>query len=112
MAYLFTKTDALIVYRIQQRMRLRPSVDCMKMKKEKIWLATSSGIYYYESGEMTLVADDDVVAPDVTAISGYRSYVYAIVNNDTIVNIKDDQIVSKISKMEYTEEDLNNLFCR
>ncbi len=76
----------------------------------KIWLATSSGIYYYESGEMTLVADDDVVAPDVTAISGYRSYVYAIVNNDTIVNIKDDQIVSKISKMEYTEEDLNSLF--
>ena len=64
----------------------------------KIWLATSSGIYYYESGEMTLVADDDVVAPDVTAISGYRSYVYAIVNNDTIVNIKDDQIVSKISR--------------
>ena len=38
MAYLFTKTDALIVYRIQQRMRLRPSVDCMKTKKEKYGL--------------------------------------------------------------------------
>ena len=67
---------------------------------------------YLESigDSIVVVADDDVVAPDVTAISGYRSYVYAIVNNDTIVNIKDDQIVSKISKMEYTEEDLKTKF--
>ena len=76
----------------------------------KLWLATSSGIYYYTSNSMTLVADDDVVYPDVIDIGGYKSYVYAIINNDTIINIKDDEIVSKTNKNAYTEEDLNSLY--
>ena len=76
----------------------------------KIWLATSSGIYYYSDGDMTLVADEDIVYPDVTAIGGYKSYVYAIVNSDTIVNIKNNEIVSKTNKAAYTEEDLNSLY--
>ncbi len=76
----------------------------------KIWLATSAGIYYISDDGIYAIEDEEVQNSYITAIGGYKSYIYAIADNETIINIKEERVISKIDKSEYTEEDLNSLY--
>lgn len=74
-----------------------------------IWLATSNGIFYIDD-DIYAIEDEELQNSYITTICGYKSYIYAIADNETIINIKDKNYISKISKNEYTDEDLNSLY--
>lgn len=75
-----------------------------------IWLATNEGIYMLDEDELKLVENETFQKADITAIAGYETMIYAIANNDSIVQIQDGIIKNCVSKSEYFADDLNCLY--
>ena len=78
--------------------------------RNRLWLATSSGIIYLSDGDAETIIDDRLSGLSIGNISGYNDTIYAVANNDYIIVIDDAGIITVDSKIKYKVEDINSIF--
>ena len=78
--------------------------------RNRLWLATSSGIIYLSDGDAETIIDDRIAGLSIGNISGYNDTIYAVANNDYIIVIDDAGIITVDSKIKYKVEDINSIF--
>lgn len=75
-----------------------------------IWLATSQGVYVYDENEIQEIQDERIMQNDISALSGFGNVVYAIVNSEAMIRIRDMKVEAYQEKEKYTNEDLCSLY--